>query len=320
MGLKFGVVGSGQRPEGMPAGGFFRSFAQQAESLGFDSLWTTDHISFVNPILEGIVALSAFAGCTERILLGTGIYLLPLRHPSAVAKQVASLDHLSEGRVIFGIGVGGDGEKDFEAVQVPVAERGARTNEAILALRALWRDKPASFAGKHYAFEDVTIAPAPVQSGGPPIVIGGRSEAALRRAGTLADGWLAYMVSPERFGKDFSKVREHAHAAGRSSSDLWAGIVLPTYVHEDDEFAARVVRDHLTRRYGRPFDDHHVERYALAGSPARVRARLDEYAAAGVGHIVFNSAGPGDTDLEELAILKAGVVRPLRAQASANPR
>lgn len=305
----------------MPDAGFFRSFAQEAEALGFDSLWTTDHISFVNPILEGIVALAAFAGCTDRISLGTGIYLLALRHPSAVAKQVASLDHLSGGRVIFGVGVGGEGEKDFDAVEIPVAERGSRTNEAIQALRALWGRAPASFEGRHYSFDAVTIAPQPIQPGGPRIVVGGRSDAALRRAGALGDGWLAYMVSVERFERDMERVLEHALVAGRPASDVWAGIVLPTYVHDDDAHALRVVREHLTRRYGRPFEDHHVERYALAGSPERVVERLEAYAAAGVQHVVFNSAGPGDSDLDELGRLSAGVVEPLRSREPvvANP-
>ena len=127
----FGIQGSGQHVDGAPDPGVFRELAQTAEDLGYDSIWAGDHISYRNPILDVVVALSTFAAATERITIGAGVVLLPLRHPSVVAKEFSSLDYVSGGRVILGVGVGGEGEKDFEAVGVPVRERGARTNEAM---------------------------------------------------------------------------------------------------------------------------------------------------------------------------------------------
>ena len=118
MSVCFGLVVSGQNPEGMPSYDFYRKTAIQAEKLGFDSIWSTDHISFVNPILEGLIALAHLSGCTQRIKLGIGVLLLPLRHPTIVAKQFASLDFLSGGRTILGVGVGGEVKKDFEAVEI----------------------------------------------------------------------------------------------------------------------------------------------------------------------------------------------------------
>src|SRR5205814_7208282 len=112
----FGIQGSGQLVGGAPDPGVFREVAVRAEELGYDSIWAGDHISYRNPILDVVVALSTFAAVTKRITVAAGIVLLPLRHPSVVAKEFASLDYASGGRTILGVGVGGEGEKDFEAV------------------------------------------------------------------------------------------------------------------------------------------------------------------------------------------------------------
>src|SRR5439155_25518010 len=112
------------------------------------------------------------------------------------------------GRVILGVGVGGEVAKDFEAVGVPVRERGARTDEAMRALRELFSGRPASFGGRFFAFEEISIRPATAQPGGPPLWVGGRSDAAIRRAAQLADGWMPLWVSPERYAEGLARVRE----------------------------------------------------------------------------------------------------------------
>ena len=194
MTVRFGIQGSGQHVGGSPDPATLRAIAAEAEAAGFDSIWASDHLSFVNPIHEPLVALGMFAATTERIALGTSVLLLPLRHPALVAKATASLDVLSGGRLLLGIGVGGEGEKDFQAAGVPRSERGARTDEAMGVLRALWRGGPVTHHGRFHAFTDVEIAPVPARPGGPPLLVGGRSPSALRRAGRLGDGWLAYMA------------------------------------------------------------------------------------------------------------------------------
>src|SRR4029450_5688792 len=151
--VSFGIQGSGQQVDGMPDPGRYRALAQAAEELGYDSIWAGDHLSYRNPLLDVVVALSTFGAVTQRITLGAGIVLLPLRHPSVVAKEFASLDYLSGGRVILGVGVGGEGEKDYEAVGAHPRERGARTNEAMQALRALFGPPPASFSGRFFSFD-----------------------------------------------------------------------------------------------------------------------------------------------------------------------
>ncbi len=314
----FGIQGSGQHTEGLPDPGFFRAVADLAEELGWDSIWGGEHLSFHNPILDLSVALSIFAARSERLLLGAGLVLLPLRHPSWVAKTYGSLDFVSGGRLLLGVGVGGEGEKDFEAAGVPIGERGARADEGIAALRALWGpEQPAGHTGRFYAFDGVRIDPPPAQPGGPPLLVGGRTPAALRRAGRLGDGWLAYMVSADRFARDLAEVRRHAAAAGRDPVALTPAIVLPAHVGADGNAAREQARAHLSERYATPFEPHHVARYTIAGDPEECRARLREYIAAGVRHLVLTPAGPAAGFLGEVEALHNQVVAPLRAELAA---
>jgi probable F420-dependent oxidoreductase len=298
-----GIQGSGQLTGELPDRRRFRAVAELAEELGYDSLWAGEHLSFHNPILDLGVALSAFAAWTERIALGAGILLLPLRHPGLVAKQAASLDYLSGGRLLLGVGVGGEGEKDFEAAGVPVSERGARADESIVALRELFAEPPASFHGGFYRFDGVVIGPRAAQPDGPPILVGGNSPAAQRRAGTLGDGWLPYLISARRYEEGIAAVRAHAAAASRDPSSIRAGVVLFARVGSDGEGTREAARSHLSERYGMEFAPHHVERLCVAGTPEECSVRLREYAAAGVEHVCLNPAVGDDGFLEQCRLL-----------------
>lgn len=310
-----GIQGSGQLTGRLPDPKRFRAVAELAEELGYDSLWAGEHLSFHNPILDLGVALSAFAAWTERITLGAGILLLPLRHPGLVAKQTASLDYLSGGRLLLGVGVGGEGEKDFEAAGVPVGERGARSDEGIAALRALFGQPPASFHGAFYGFDDIVIGPRAVQAGGPPILVGGNSPAAQRRAGRLGDGWLPYMISARRYEEGLTAVRAHAAASSRDPQAIRAGVVLFARVGGDGEGTREAARSHLSERYGMEFAAHHVERLCVAGTPEECVARLREYAAAGVEHVCLNPAVGDDGFLDQCRLLHDEVVAQLRVAA-----
>jgi probable F420-dependent oxidoreductase len=279
--VAFGIQGSGPLVGGVPEPEHFARVARAAEEAGFDSLWAGDHISFHEPLLDQTVALSVFAAVTERIALGAGVVILPLRQPALVARAFASLDYLSGGRTILGVGIGGEHPKDFEAVGVPVRERGARTDEAMLALRVLFGEEHASFAGRFYAFDGISIDPRPVQPGGPPLWVGGRSDAAIRRAGRLGDGWIPIWASPDRYARGVEQLGEQA--AGR---DVTAAVVLPSLVGGTIEDA----RDYLSRRYGTEFSTHAIERYCLTGPPAQCAERVAEYVAAGARHVVFHPA------------------------------
>jgi probable F420-dependent oxidoreductase len=288
----FGIQGSGQLVGGAPDPGFFREVAVRAEELGYDSIWAGDHISYRNPILDIVVALSIFAAVTERITLGAGIVLLPLRHPSVVAKEFASLDYASRGRVILGVGVGGESGPDFDAVGVSPRECGARTDEAMQALRVLFSDRPAAFAGRFFSFDGISIEPAAAQAGGPPLWVGGRSAAAIRRAATLGDGWIPIWVSAEAFAEGLAKLPENVTPA----------VTLPAHVGD-----GRRLYEHLRARYSGDFSEHVVDRYCVAGTPDHCVARVREYLDAGARHVVFNVLELDDADrLLEVARAAAG--------------
>jgi probable F420-dependent oxidoreductase len=294
-GLRFGIQGSGQLVEGPPDPGFFRGVAELAEAIGYDSIWAGDHISFHNPIVDITVALSMFAARTDRITIGAGVLLLPLRHPSLVAKAFASLDYVSGGRAVLGVGVGGEGAGDFSAVGVLVEERGARADEAILALRELFRGPRASFVGEFFSFEGISIEPESTQPGGPSIWVGGRSRAAQRRAGRLGDGWMPIWVSPERFERGWEGVRRHAREAGRDSDRLVPAVVLPARVEDNAALAEGRLADHLSRRYGMKVAPELLRRCCLAGSPEECSERVRAYVQAGARHVIFNlGAGPDE--------------------------
>jgi probable F420-dependent oxidoreductase len=290
--VKLGLQGSGQMVGALPDPGYFRAIAELAEESGYDSIWAGDHVSFHNPILDVTVALSCFAARTERLTIGAAVVLLPLRHPSLVAREFASLDYLTGGRVVLGVGVGGEGSKDFEAVGVDPRERGVRTNEAMRALRELFSGPEASFSGRFFSFDGITIEPQPVQAGGPPLWVGGASAPALRRAGRLGDGWMPIWVSPERFAEGLAEVRRHA--GGREIS---AAVMCPALVGAGSR---ERLAEHLALRYGMAVKPHLVDRYCIAGSEEECAARIRDYAEAGVEHLVFNiGCAAGDELLDQ---------------------
>jgi probable F420-dependent oxidoreductase len=306
--VQIGIQGSGQLVGELPLPSLFADVGRRAEELGYDSIWAGDHISFENPILDVTVALAMFAAVTSRLTLGAGIVLLPLRAPAVVAKEFASLDYVSGGRVVLGVGVGGESAKDYEAVGVPIGERGARADDGIGALRALFAAAPASYAGRFSSFADVSIEPRPVQPGGPPLWIGGRSPAALRRVGRLGDGWLPIWVSPERYETGWGEICRHAGEAGRDPDAIVPAVVLPSLVAEDGEQAREEARAYLGRRYGTEFSPQAIERYCLVGTPEECAARVQAYAAVGVQHLVFNPAVPTDRLLEQVELVAGALL------------
>jgi probable F420-dependent oxidoreductase len=276
--------------------------ATRAEALGFDSVWIGDHVAFHNPTLDSLGALGYVAALTRRVRIGPCVYLLALRHPTIVAKQVASLDVLSGGRVVFGVGVGGEFPKEFEASGVPHRERGPRVDEGIRACRALWGPSPTSFEGRFTRFTDISLEPKPVQPGGPPIWIGGRSDAALRRAARFGDGWVSYLVTPERFRTSLGKIEAFARESGRPldpDGRFEPAHLLFAVLDDDPEAARAAAARHLTRQYNQPFDEL-ARKYCLLGPPAACLERLAEFAGAGVRTFVIHFTVPAARVLEQL--------------------
>jgi probable F420-dependent oxidoreductase len=174
------------------------SLAQEAEASSFDSLWVGDHfLKVLGPILDPLATLAFVAGATRRLRLGTNVLVLPYRHPVVLANEAASLDVLSNGRFTLGVGVGWS-EEEFAAVGIPRRQRGRCTDEGLEAMKALWGEESASYAGRFFSFEDTTLGTAPRTSGGPPILVGGYSDGALKRALRFGDAWGGFMDSPGR--------------------------------------------------------------------------------------------------------------------------
>jgi probable F420-dependent oxidoreductase len=283
------------------------ALARRCEALGLDSLWTGDHVSFHNPLYESLTLLASYASITSRIKLGTGVYLLALRRPTVVAKITSTLDALCGGRLIFGVGVGGENPKEFEACGVPHRERGARVSEGIDVVRALWRDTPASFKGRFTQFEGVSIDPKPVQRPGPPIWIGGRSDAALGRAGRQGDGWISYVVQPERYAQSLAKIRRAADEAGRSLEGFVAGHLTFVTVGRDYESAERAWVRILSNRYAQDFGPL-ARKYGVIGTPAQCAEQLDRFMQAGCRYFVMNPIGDPADEAAQLETIASEIV------------
>ncbi len=222
--------------------------AQEAELLGYDSLWAADRIvipwqidtiypyskdaTFIvppdRPFFEPLTCLAFLAGCTERIRLGMSVMVLPYRHPLYWAKIAATLDHLSSGRVIMGVGVGWM-EEEFSALGAAFAERGAVSDEQLRLLELLWHDERITFTGDHYSVKDIAFNPKPLQKPRIPIWVGGEGRLARRRAGKYGDAWFPYFVkiTPEELARRFEHARQCARDANRNADALMFACCLP---------------------------------------------------------------------------------------------
>ena len=235
--MKIGIMFANVGPFGLPD--HLENLARTAEEVGIESLWTVEHVVVPvgytseypysptgrmpgpesSPIPDPVLPLVFCAAVTRKIKLGTGILILPQRHPAYVAKEFATLDQLSGGRAILGVGIGWLRE-EFEAVGVPFDERVARTEEAILAIRSLWRDGAEAFEGKYYRWGPVESNPKPVQPGGVPIVIGGHVKGAARRAARYGNGFFPARGDEARIAELIGVIRDECQKIGRDPAEI----------------------------------------------------------------------------------------------------
>jgi probable F420-dependent oxidoreductase len=293
------------------------ALVERVDQCGFDSLWVGDHIAFAIPILDPLLQLAQAAIVSRRLQLGTNVYLLPLRHAGPVAKQVSTLDHLCEGRLIFGVGVGGEFPQEYALAGVPINERGARLSEAIQVLRKLWSGEKVSNEGRFYPFSELRMQPPARQPGGPPIWCGGRSEGALKRTGRLADGWMSYVVTPDMYRASLEAIAAAADAAGRRLDSFGTGHLLFTRLDDTYEAALEAATESLSVRYAMDFRKA-AQRYGALGPPAQIAERIRAFHAAGVRHLVLDLVGPyeeRDAQIERVAADVLPLLKDLRAAA-----
>jgi probable F420-dependent oxidoreductase len=267
----------------------FRSTVRGLESLGVDSLWAPGHIATGREVPEAMTGLAALAAVSDRAIVGTSILLAPLYHPLIVAKQAAELDHLTGGRVTLGVGVGGEYASEFRGCQVDPVERGPRTDEAIDVMRMLWTGAEVSNPGKFWPFEEVSIAPKPVQADGPPIVVAGRKAPAMRRAALRGDGWMPFLYSPSRYAESVKQIKAIAAASGRDLDGFEWSCFLYVRVDDDPDEARRRAATFIGA--GQAGDGSRfagvIDRVAVAGTRADVRDRLQSFLDAGVRHLII---------------------------------
>jgi len=271
----------------------FVEAARLAEDSGFDAVWVGDHLHVPSPVYDSTVALAAVAATTTRVKLGFGVMLLGLRHPAWVAKQLTTIDALAPGRLLLGVGVGGEFPAEFEALGLNVRQRGRLLDQALAEL-------PDWLQGRS------TPPLSPTISALPPIWVGGRSDAAMQRAARIGDGWLSTWMSTERIKEQGDALAELAAAQGRPRPAV--GLALSVHVDANEGRAREQAEDFTQAMYGMPFEK--VARYTPVGSAERVAERIAAYADAGVDEFVLTPlTGEPTAQIARLAELRELISR-----------
>jgi probable F420-dependent oxidoreductase len=270
-------------------------FARRAEQAGVHSVWATDRIVDSTP--DVFVTLGAIAASTSRILIGTSVVLGALRAPLLVAKAATTVDVISGGRLILGLGVGSRAE-DFAATETPVKQRGARMDELIDICKLAWSGAPVQYRGRHHAIDVGPMRELPVQQPHPPVWFGGSADAVLRRTARVGQGYIASTSSgPGGFRAAWALIRQYCADAGRNPSAITPAALAYASVAADGEQAREAMREHLLRSFG----PARLERGLgpLVGTPQDLVRGACEYFAAGVEVLILGSvsADPGHLEM-----------------------
>lgn len=269
------------------------ALGERAEQLGFESIWAGDG-PLARPRHDALAMLTALAARTDRVVLGTAVLLGALRPALLLAQAASTLDQISEGRFVLGLGAGfpfPETERQFQAVGVPYAGRVGRLTETIAALRLLWQaeGEPIDFYGRHIELSEVALLPAPHTAGGPPLWLAGAGEAAERRVGRLADGWLPYLPSAQLYGEGLARVRAAATEAGREDSPL-PGLYATVALDSSPQRAQERLANYIQAYYGQPVELIAMIQAMYAGTPEGILEWLSPYVQAGARHVVLRVA------------------------------
>jgi probable F420-dependent oxidoreductase len=310
-GMKFGVNLPTFRYGAEPTVEHSRSSAQAAERLGFDSVWAGDHIMVpaeakrMNFFSEPLITLAVVAGQTKKLLLGTSVVIAPLRNPLVLAKQAATLDYLSQGRLILGLG-GGWLKAEFDYVGIDYTLRGALFDETLRLLRAAWSGVPVEFEGQFFQFKDAVLEPQPHRPGGPPLWIGGGSARALRRTAELGDAWHADDTPAPEIAKAATTLAELGERYGRK---VEVTTRLTTRILKPGDGAASEGRGPGYYRSG--------DAYAgIVGTPDELLPQVQEFADACSSHFIAQFEHKTvEEHIEAMEIFAEAVIARMRAHA-----
>jgi probable F420-dependent oxidoreductase len=300
----------------MPSAKDLIQYGIRAEELGYESVWAWDHIllgvdpSF--PIHEALIILTAVAARTSRIKLGTGVLVLPTRNPVVLAKELATIDHVSEGRLIFGAAVGWY-KREFDSLGIDFSKRGKIMEAGLDIIQRLWSEDRVDGQYLSHHLRGAVLYPKPVQKPRPPILIGGYVEAVLRRAATKGDGWLTYFYTPESFAKSWTQIREFATAAGRDPDSLISTNQLPICVGRRDQIEPPM-KEWLSREWDYASWSESTMESAIMGTVEECVEQLERHLATGIDRIIFV---PYKYQAEQVEIIAREIIPRLNATAAA---
>jgi probable F420-dependent oxidoreductase len=269
------------------------NFAKKCEQMGAHSMWTIDRIAYDN--LEPLTILAAAAGVTQKIRLGTSVLLPALRHPALLAKTLATLDFISNGRITIGVGFGSR-ESDFTAVEVPYEGRGSRAVESVQLMKRLWTEENVTHKGRFFNIQNLTLGPRPVQKPHPPIFTGGTAEVALKRAGTWADGFICGSSAIPDFPSTWEKIAQYARAAGRNPAEIEKAGLTFMAINDDTAKAVETVNNYVMRYYGRLRGD--IQNTSVVGSSAACGERIQAFFSRGLDTLIIGVADPDPRQLD----------------------
>jgi len=269
-------------------------FSQKVEQLGFDSVWATEGLVNQLPAIDPIVAMAALAHGCKRITVGSCVILSPLRTPAMLAKEIASLDILSNGRIVLGIAVGGSSlsnPADYIVSGVNPRERGGRCDEGIEIMKKLWTGETVSHHGEFYDFNDIYMRPAPIQKPHPPIWVGGNADGAIKRAARAGDGFVPVGEGAEAYRKSWETLNRYAGEAKRNTSDITPAVHLFYCMGDNKDHAHALVERTLNERYGIVVKLENDGRFILGNADECAKV-IESYMAAGVTDFVLNTVRP----------------------------
>jgi probable F420-dependent oxidoreductase len=282
----------------------FWRFIDLCEGTDIDSVWFSDRLTSPLPVLEPMATMAAVAARTRRLKFGPSVLIAPFRSPVLLARELAMIDYLSNGRMLPAVGVGAEQDREFRAAGIPAKERGRRTDETIRILRRCWSDDEVTFDGEFFQLERVTVLPKPRQQPFP-LWIGGNTEVAMRRAGHLGDGWIPSFITPDNFAAGVGKTQSFAAAAGREVPADHFGVLIYFGFAADRATARAVATPFIPRNR---VDDATLEQCAAFGPPDVLIERLEAYIRGGASKFILRPMVPAERMLEQLSRLAEEVV------------
>ncbi len=304
--VKFGTRLGANWHNGIPASQDFLDIPRKCEEWGYDFVVAGDHIAGgrvgIAPIVQCFPVLAAAAAVTQKIQMATCVLQLPMYNPAVVARSMLTIEYISGGRAIMGVGVGGQYPNEWEAAQANIHDRGKRADEALTIIRQMWTENNINHHGRFYDLSDISMEPKSPVPGGIPIWVGGASDAALRRAARFGDGWTSTQMSSAQWQQNMEKVHEFAGEMGRDMSSFQGVHSLAICIDKDREKARHEAREILGDGGRVPFDEL-VEDYVCVGDADDCARVIQKFVNAGAGWFMLSPMGKLENLMPQLELI-----------------